>query len=301
MASLKIKDLILILLIYLLQLQVRANSKNMFYSPDLRRIQSTFGSESSIFVSSCEVNRWCRPPLESPNSDFEYFFSQRLIGLTWFEGLELCREETGRASLLSIDSLTEIDWLIGQLNAITASNNESKSVEVQLWYVNAHRYLYNMKGPAWASGRLVGFDLPQRRRVTPKTCFLHNTEFFSEGECFAVARNSSETELVDVNCTEIEARRMICKRAINGAVAILNRSKSEEKFTFVKDDWIQSPFDSLVVYSFVIIEPSCGKSNFYCAKLICNRFDAVLSDLESFEVIRSNLIYFNYAIIPEFV
>ena len=287
MASLKIKDILVILLIHLLHVQVKANPKNMFRSPDLSSAHSTFGLASINYASSCAVNHWCRPPPQSPNSDFEYLFAERLLGLTWFEALELCREEPGRASLLSIDSLTEIGWLVEQLHVISTSINQSKSVEEQRWYVNAHRYLYNMKGPAWASGRLVEFDLPQRRRVTPKACFRHQTQFLAQGECFAVARNSSGTELVDVNCTEIEASRVICKRAINGAVVVHNCTQSEEKFQFVKSDWIQSPFDSLVVYKFVTIEPNCGKSNFYCAKLICNRFDAELSDLESFQVLHS--------------
>lgn len=293
--------LLMLILVNILKAESELNQTLYTSDPRVLNVKSRNLSSHLWTASSaenCLVNSWCRPQPEEPNSQFEYLFAERLVGLTWFEALELCREEPGNSSLLSLESLSEINWLVHQMNAL--SQYHSRSDEEYLWHVNAHRYLYNMKGSAWASGRLVGIDLPLFRRVEPKKCLRYSdSPFVGEGECFAIARNKSfdgGSALVDVNCTEPEARRVICKRAIDGTVTVSYSIKPEEQFPFVKSDWYQSPFDPLVFYRFVITEPYCGRTNFYCSKLICNQFGADLSDLESQNVFQKYNLLYQYSV-----
>ena len=71
--------------------------------------------------------------------------------MSWFDALQLCRNEGGGAELFSLESATEREWLRTQLGSFVPEIEvlEENGDAALLWLVNAHLYLYRdaLAGP----------------------------------------------------------------------------------------------------------------------------------------------------------
>ena len=247
----------------------------------------------------CTVNQWCRPPTNVSASEYKFVVQTSGEHMNWFEALQLCRNEGGGTELFSLESATEREWLRSQLESFAPEIGvlEENADGALLWLVNAHLYLYHRDALAWATGRPIdesmyrevrGASLPVRRTIPVRNC--SGIRGGVEAECFAISvtrqisggsgRDRQNIMLVDVHCTDARAFRAICKRPRDPKPP----NTSTSKYRFVASQWIRSPTDSTLYYRILNLEQDCHqRSNWYCARLLCMRHEASLTDIEDFE------------------
>ncbi len=96
----------------------------------------------------------------------EYRFIVRRRNVTWFEALDDCSQIDSK--LLWIDSISEAELIEEELIKL---DNQSRN----LWHVGAHKFLYNMNGAAWISGRLIRNSasvFPEMEYTPSKFCMI---------------------------------------------------------------------------------------------------------------------------------
>ena len=248
----------------------------------------------------CSVNQWCRPPTNVSASEYKFVVQTSEEHMSWFDALQLCRDEGSDAELFSLESAKEREWLRTQLGSFVpgirvVEENEDREL---LWLVNAHLYLYS-DGLAWATGRPIdesvnreirGASLPIHRTIPVKNCSSINGGV--EAECFAISvtrqmsgvsgRDRTNIMLVDVQCTAARAFGAICKRFRD--LKPPSTSARTSKYKFVLSEWIRSPTDGTVYYRIFNLERECFlRSSWYCARLLCMKHEASLTDIDDNE------------------
>ena len=114
--------------------------------------------------------------------------------ITWSSSYQKCEEMNG--NLLIIENLQEYEW-IRQVLAVLVGDSEFS------WYINAHSYIYNSKGTAWADGSL----------------FNYTTILDHECEINSLASQDCGNESARCDCLEIlqngSFKRVFCDRDMN--------------------------------------------------------------------------------------
>ena len=249
---------------------------------------------------TCTINQWCRPLTNVSASEYKFVVQTSTKRMNWFDALQLCRNEGGGAELFSLESATEREWLRTQLGSSVPKIGvleENEDGEL-LWFVNAHLYLYS-DGLTWATGfpidesvnrEIRGASLSIRRTIPVKNCLSNNNGV--EAECFAISitrqsNGASEGDkanmmLVDVPCIAARAFGAICKRFRD--LKPPSTSASTSKYKFVLSEWIRSPTDGTVYYRILNLQNECYlRASWYCARLLCMRHEASLTDIEDNE------------------
>ena len=244
--------------------------------------------------TTCSINEWCRPsPTGSQSSNYppaEYKFIDLQWRMTWFDAINECRKED--SELLSFESLTERSWILQMAASQTYRNNEDD----RIWLVNAHMYLYNSELPTWSNGKPLGMITYLTKA---KNCSAWGTiQHVVENECYGLVMTSSANHyLFNLNCTSAYTYRAICKRPTGPVTGYKPNNNSERFLTnFNPSEWVQSQRDKNLFYRILNIEREFPrKSNWYSARHLCKKYEAVLSDIEDdaeyeflLELIRSN-------------
>ena len=233
-------------------------------------------TSGQVQVRECPMNDWCQSPQASSFPLAYYKFIVVDSNMTWFEALEECRNEGNSSELLVIESASERAWVKQMIARQTNKNDQND----QMWYVNAHKYLYNSVDPAWADGRsLSKLEIRTTTRTAqPKNCSaMGNIHYEVENECYGfVINENTDLSFADVNCTSEYTSRAICKRS--------NLSKEKRNFEnsvskFNRNEWVQSTRNERLFYRFINLERD-KKLNWYSARLLCVKYGAVLSDIE---------------------
>ena len=272
----------------------------------------------------CSVNQWCSSDIHSLDSEYKFIVGTQSERISWFDALQLCRNEGDGAELFSLESAAEREWLHTQLIAFnsfktarfkTEEHKDDIQVRVNdttasssLWLVNAHLHLYNVKAPAWASGRFVNVSLdPETALPILYTSPIINCSDISRAllekakatglympiinkanaECFAIHiehKNLKDEQMVLVNlqCAAVRVFRAICKRPLHQNVNA-SRGLFKPTHSFNASYWIISPTDHTLYYRIIDIKNECNKSNWYCARLLCLKHEATLANIESYE------------------
>ena len=237
---------------HLLSIKLRAIFL-IFSSILLSNLSQTSGQ---VQVRECPMNDWCQSPQASSFPLAYYKFIVMNWNMTWFEALEECRNEGNGSELLVIDSASESAWVKQMIARQTYKNN----LNDRMWYVNAHKYLYNSHDPAWADGSsLSPLEIGITSTDQPKNCSVRDMQFEVENECLGfVVKENADLSFADVNCTSKYTSRAICKRSILSK----DKSKFENSVTkFNRNEWVQSTRNKRLFYRFISVErDAIGKS-----------------------------------------
>lgn len=235
---------------------------------------------------SCVINKWCRPSqtdIELSNFSTEYNFLNFERKITWFEALEVCRNENRGSELLYIDSSAELNWVIQM--AARYSNSIEEAINDSLWLVNAHMYLYNSNSSAWANGLPLD-DRYIHRRAERKFCKMWIViPYAIENECFGLVSSNVSASLVDLNCTVAYTYRAICKRYVTSRDSTSKRKAEGSLIAFNRSEWTPFRNNQPSFYRILDLESEIPgrilRNNWYSARLLCMKYGAVLSDIES--------------------
>ena len=204
-------------------------------------------SRTSINVPHRIESEWIVPTHNIIISTNEYTISKTASELSWYEAMQMCRKKGGE--LPTIENVAEVSWIRTQW-LLRSNRNNPQNKSVFIFYVNLHKWVYNLDGWGWSSGAPLNIS-----GIT-----LQSGDFctnYSESSCASLdwTNVSSDPYMLEDLCqVRSTFMTLVCKRPKTSRERSTTSHRPNDKILWCFErKWVLLTVSSVLVFVFVLL------------------------------------------------
>ena len=177
----------------------------------------------------------------------EYTISKTASELSWYEAMQMCRKKGGE--LPTIENVAEVSWIRTQW-LLRSKRNNPQNKSVFIFYVNLHKWVYNLDGWGWSSGAPLNIS-----GIT-----LQSGDFctnYSESSCASLdwTNVSSDPYMLEDLCqVRSTFMTLVCKRPKTSRERSTTSHRPNDKILWCFErKWVLLTVSSVLVFVFVLL------------------------------------------------